>query len=268
MTEQTTLDDDLGLGIRTGELTRMLVKKYPSNEQNVLLTQVRNGTGWAKQPSTADALLMGCWPSTGNDLTGFEIKVSRSDWLHEVRDPNKSSYIKQYCDFWYLLVADASMVKEGELPEDWGMMAVRNGAIEVVKPAPRLANPAPVDRIFLAAIFRKSLVQGVPPDVCNDMVLDAKREAVAAEKDRTKALKEYLKFLHKEIGIKIDYDKGYKEGWKAYIGRKSHAPEDVALAVKRMANGDSHDASQALARMKIKAQEIIKFIDGDSDYVY
>ncbi|MEW1951074.1 hypothetical protein AB0280_17705 [Pseudarthrobacter sp902506025] len=268
MTEQTTLDDELGLGIRTGELTRMLVNKYPSNEQSVLLTQVRNGTGWAKQPSTADALLMGCWPSTGNDLTGFEIKVSRSDWLHEVKDPKKSSFIKQYCDFWYLLVADASMVKEGELPDDWGMMAVRNGSIEVIKPAPRLADPAPIDRIFLAAIFRKTLLEGVPPDVCNDLVLDAKREAVAVEKSKTKALKDYLKFLHKEIGIKIEYDKDYKEEWKAFVGRRSHAPEDIALAVRRVANGDHRDASQALDRMKTKASEIIKFIDGESDYVY
>jgi hypothetical protein len=95
---------------------------------------------------------MGLWPSKGLELHGFEIKVSRADWLNEIRDPDKSTEFKQYCDRWWLVAPSRKIIKK-DLPSDWGFMWVRKGKLVVSKGAPKL-KPQPLPRGFLAAILR------------------------------------------------------------------------------------------------------------------
>lgn len=101
---------------------------------------------------TCDYMALDLWPGglgksrTGPTLHGHEVKVSRSDWLTELRDPDKAEAFRRYCDFWWLVVSDRSIVKVGELPDGWGLIvasgdsarvavrAARNGAVE---PMPR-----------------------------------------------------------------------------------------------------------------------------------
>ena len=45
--------------------------------------EVRAQTGYAAGGS-ADGLALSLWPSRGIELHGFEVKVSRSDWLREL----------------------------------------------------------------------------------------------------------------------------------------------------------------------------------------
>jgi hypothetical protein len=94
------------------------------------------------------------WPSSGLHLHGHEVKCSRSDWLTELRDPSKAEEFKQYMDRWWLVIADRTMVKPGELPDDWGLMALgRSGALRMVRDAPVL-TPAPMPKRMLAALLR------------------------------------------------------------------------------------------------------------------
>lgn len=77
-------------------------------------------------------------------LHGHEVKVSRSDWLTELRDPTKANAIKRYMHHWWLVVPDASIVKPGELPEGWGLLAPdATGKLRAKKSAPRLQPEAP-----------------------------------------------------------------------------------------------------------------------------
>lgn len=77
-------------------------------------------------------------------LHGHEVKVSRSDWLTELRDPSKAEAIKRYMHHWWLVVPDASIVKPGELPEGWGLLAPGpDGRLRARKTAPRLTPEAP-----------------------------------------------------------------------------------------------------------------------------
>ena len=123
---------------------------------------VRNGTGWARrQVRTADAMAMGLWPGRGLDLTGFEIKASRSDWLRELKDPAKADEIMTRCDFWYV-VAPSDVVLPGELPSTWGLLVSRGPGLVAAKEAPRVAEPKPLDRLFLAAILRRAVESYVP----------------------------------------------------------------------------------------------------------
>lgn len=118
-----------------------------------LLEEVANGTG-ARGNRYADAIVMQLYPSMGLELLGFEVKASRTDWLNELKDPAKSAAFIPYCDAWYLVIADEGMVKPGELPANWGMIAPRGSLLQIVKPAPTLPARS-MDRTFLAALLRR-----------------------------------------------------------------------------------------------------------------
>lgn len=78
-------------------------------------------------------------------LHGHEIKVSRSDWLTELADPAKADAFKRYMHHWWLVVPDAKIVKPGELPEGWGLLALSGSGdkLRAKVAAPRL-NPEPL----------------------------------------------------------------------------------------------------------------------------
>jgi hypothetical protein len=79
-------------------------------------------------------------------MHGQEVKVSRADWLTELRDPAKAEAIKRYMHHWHLVVPDADIVKPGELPNGWGLMAISAGKLRIKHRAPRLdPEPAPLD---------------------------------------------------------------------------------------------------------------------------
>ena len=132
-----------------------LQKKYPEPAY-ALFPQVRNSNGFTyAQVRTVDALAMSLWPSRGLTLSGFEIKVSRADWLNELKKPEKADEIASYCDEWWLVVSDKSIVEDGELPSAWGLYAKHGRGLRCIKQAEKL-DPKPLDRTFLAAILRKA----------------------------------------------------------------------------------------------------------------
>lgn len=139
--------------MNTKELLRILSEEYPPMIC-AFLPEFRGGTGWARE-QRSDAIAMHLWPSKGLELIGFELKVSRSDWLHEVKNPQKAQAIKQFCDRWYLVISDRMFIKDYELPKDWGLMFVEKGKIKVEKEAPKL-KATPIDRLFLASLMRRA----------------------------------------------------------------------------------------------------------------
>lgn len=115
---------------------------------------VRNGTGYSRKVTrTADAMAMSLWPSRGLHLHGFEIKVTRSDWLREVKDPAKADELVAYCDRWWVVVGNAGIVQDGELPPTWGLIVPNKGKLRVKVEAPQL-EPKPFDRLFFASLMR------------------------------------------------------------------------------------------------------------------
>jgi hypothetical protein len=100
--------------------------------------------------SIADFIAIDKYRST-QAMHGHEVKVSRADWLTELRDLSKAERVKQYCDYWWLVVSDPSIVKDGELPEGWGLM-VKSGAVLRSKvKAPKL-DPIPLPLDFVAGL--------------------------------------------------------------------------------------------------------------------
>lgn len=146
-------------------------QSHGNGDRWAFATHVKSGAGfYDNTPGSfayhriADAIAMDLWPSRGLEIHGHEVKVSRSDWLTELKHPEKCEPVKRYCDRWWLVVSDRSIVKPGELPDGWGLMVVaerRWGSrveqyTRVVTQAPKL-NPTPVTRDFLAPLLRAAV---------------------------------------------------------------------------------------------------------------
>jgi hypothetical protein len=102
---------------------------------------------------TADFVAMDLWPSKGLLLHGHEVKVSRSDWLRELKEPEKAAEFIPYMNCWWLAVSDPRIVRPGELPDDWGLLVMRGGMLVVRKPAPK-REAKPLTRSRLAGLMR------------------------------------------------------------------------------------------------------------------
>lgn len=115
--------------------------------------EVADRTG-ARATRSADAIAMSLYPSRGLRLHGFEIKVSRSDWLHELKQPDKSVPLQRYCDHWWI-VTPADIVKDGEMPPTWGHLILKGNGLNCATKAPALPRE-PWAPEFLAALLRRA----------------------------------------------------------------------------------------------------------------
>lgn len=122
--------------------------------RHALFVEVANATGFAANRHI-DALAVGLWPSEGMEVEGIEIKVSRGDWLRELKQPEKSAAISRFCDRFWLAVPDAALVRDGELPAGWGLLVCTDEACGVrVRSQAAKLDAEPLSRTFIAAIAR------------------------------------------------------------------------------------------------------------------
>ena len=138
--------------MRAGDVRAALTRKFCAPEWAIFY-EVAQGTG-ARGGRFADAVAMNLWPSRGCELHGFEIKVSRSDWLNELKQPEKSMPIQRFTDRWWI-VTPTDVIKPGELPPTWGHYIVKGNGLNVATEAPKLDREGP-DRPFLAALLRRA----------------------------------------------------------------------------------------------------------------
>ena len=140
---------------------RYSAKSQAGLQRFVCAEHVRSSCGFAgwspldptRVMRTADFLAQDLWEGKGLDLHGHEVKVSRSDWLHELADPTKAEAIKRYCDRWWLVVPTKAIVRD-DLPDDWGLLVIgKGGALRVAKSAPPL-DPEPWPPTFRASLMR------------------------------------------------------------------------------------------------------------------
>jgi hypothetical protein len=128
----------------------LLRRRHPPGEW-AFMEEVAPATGGGTR--YADAIAVNLWRSRGHAIHGFEVKVSRSDWLRELKQPDKAEPLFRYCDYWFL-VAEKDIVKPGELPDSWGHMERRGNSLHIVKPAPK-QEAQPLTRAFFASLMRR-----------------------------------------------------------------------------------------------------------------
>lgn len=154
-----------------------------------VLTHVRTGAAFEAQE--IDAVAFCLWPSDQHALMAFEVKVSRSDWLHEIKpDMSKSARARSICDS-FTVVCPEGVIREGELPDGWGHLVAYRGVDDGVRlrhkhsPRPQRAacDPIPdhITRSFLSALLRAA--NTVP-----GMTTGRKRDAVARVEEGTEGI--------------------------------------------------------------------------------
>jgi hypothetical protein len=133
----------------------LLLRKRFAPPEYAFFSELNSSVGFRAR-RTADAVAMQTWPSRGLELWGFEIKADRRDWLRELDQPEKAEVMVSYCDRWFVVVPDDSIVRDGELPPTWGLMMPRGKqGLVASKEAPKL-EPKPWDKSFIAALLRRA----------------------------------------------------------------------------------------------------------------
>lgn len=170
-----SIDHESGSVIR-----KALRAQYPL-PQYAVLYEVASGMG-KTFGGYADAMVMGLFPSRGLDIHGFEIKVSRADWLRELKKPDKAERVASYCDYFWLVIQEEGIAKVDEVPSPWGLYALDGKALKVLKRPKKLRAMVP-DRAFIGSMLRRA----------NEM---AERERSRAEEELNKD--EFVKKARKE----------------------------------------------------------------------
>lgn len=134
----------------TPSIYDLLRAKYAAPEW-AFMEEVAPATGGGTR--YADGVAMNLWHSRGHAVLGFEVKVSRSDWLRELKQPEKADPVMRYCDHWWV-VAERGCVMGGELPINWGLMERHGAGLRIVTPAPKL-EAKPLKREFFASLMRR-----------------------------------------------------------------------------------------------------------------
>lgn len=232
----------------TKKIVEALSRRYPA-PGFAFLADVRNQTGFQKRERTADAVAMSLWPSRGLTLHGFEVKASRSDWLKEMRSPDKAEVIQAYCDRWWLVVGASSIVKDSELPETWGLLVPSGKGLKVAVDAPKL-EPKELDRTFVASILRVA-ARASEQDLEAARLLGVKqgRESEASyRRGGLKQLKEAVATFEKASGVEIS----------TWNGKR------IGEAVKFVLEGKHLTLKRSLQSLRTQAQRIIEVVDKEA----
>ena len=163
--------------MKVADIITVLRGRYHPPEW-AFLEELRAGTGHdygykGGVEKRLDAWAFHLWPSGGYQPTGFEIKISRSDFQRELRKADeierfnashpllpthlkKKGKTERYmalCQFFYY-VTPANLILAREVPDEAGLIWAYSGRTRIVKKAPQREIPPP-EWDFFAAICRR-----------------------------------------------------------------------------------------------------------------
>ena len=246
---------------------RAALKLRYEPQSHALLWEVANATG-GNQKRFADAVAIGLWASHGHQIEGIEIKISRGDWLNEMKHPEKSQEVYQYCNRWWL-AAPKGMVELDELPPTWGLLEFVSGVMRVQKKAPAL-KPAALNINFVASLIRRSA--GVDEEMARVMlsreteIIKQRYKAEAAGEMKhlvshrmeqaEKAMQRLAEIKHR-TGVDLEHFTP-TEDWVAainYLCPTSYKNKFTADSVKRIRN-DILQLTESLALLPCVKSEV------------
>lgn len=226
----------------SAEVCGLLKKRFCAPEW-ALFFEVGDATG-GRASRWADAVAMNLWPSRGLAINGFEIKVSRADWLGELRNPAKAEAIASKCDMWWLVAAEG-VVQDGELPDTWGLLEVNaRGLIQRKQAKQRLPRPE-LSREFLAALIRRA---GQVDDAERRRLVEAETKRLRSESEdriereikfrsaRYSELQEAVDDFERASGLKISGWNGGADIGKAVAIVKRIGVDSIYSAARGVIN--------------------------------
>jgi hypothetical protein len=230
--------------INASELLKLLTAMFcpPSY---ALISEVRDGTGYATAGRSMDAMAFGLWPSRGLEIIGFEMKISRSDWQRELKQPEKAEAFYKYLDRWYIVAGDESIVRAEELPRGWGLIVAKGEKLKFIVPC-EVKKAKPIDRLFLMSIIRNFDKNCISKNVFEAKVAEAIEERIKRAVGETeyevgrlragyKDLTERVKTFEVASGVTIQgWESADKIGAAVRLVRE-HGPEAIILQYDHLA---------------------------------
>lgn len=103
-----------------------------------------------------DVVAFNLWGARGYRIVGFEVKVSRGDWLRELAAFEKSAGWHAVVDAFYV-VTPGGLVRPDELPAGWGLLELRGSRmftkVQAAARAPRPDLPREISARFLGRVL-------------------------------------------------------------------------------------------------------------------
>jgi hypothetical protein len=119
-----------------------------------------------------DAYAVRCWAGgIGHRRVAMEVKVSRSDFLSEIRKPAKRANALDVSHEFYF-VTPYALVRPDEVPDECGLMFVKDGRTKIAKRAP-LRTPRPFKLSETIYLMRLPLYR--------NGILDLRRQVLHAQ---------------------------------------------------------------------------------------
>lgn len=178
-----------------------VLKNMHNPEEWAFFEEMRIGTGFGKDAEQRlDGWAIHYYPSKKNVARCYEVKVSRSDFYHEINKPTKRRAGLRLSNEFYF-VTPRNMVRIEEVPPESGLLEVsEDGSISTTIKAP-YRDTIPPTWLFMAAVCRR-----IDKPRLNDWL------AIKAEDDRLKARGEvFLRVLKEHLDRWRNFNQGNKE---------------------------------------------------------
>lgn len=238
--------------MRTHEIMAALANRHAGGEW-AYVEEVANSTG-GPASRAADAMALNLWPSRGLELHGFEVKASRSDWLRELKAPEKADVLFGYCNRWWVVVGEKGIVQDGELPPTWGLLVPRGNDLVVKVQAPAL-DPKPLSRHFIAAFVRRATANMVPASVVEQRVANQIAQSVEQANARAERAEEECERFREAVAA-FERTSGVR------ISQYAESGERIGSAVKLVLEGGVAQAVRDLEYVVNHAERTVEQLRG------
>jgi hypothetical protein len=120
------------------ELKDRICRRHPLAKGWYTTTEISPASGSGGRAGRMDAVAACLYGGRGFEVLGFEVKISRADWLNELNNPSKNSIGLDEVDRWYVVAPSTDIVKLEELPPKWGLFTCSGAGLRETRRAERL----------------------------------------------------------------------------------------------------------------------------------
>ncbi len=118
-----TITIPLGV-LRANDIIGILQAYHQPTDRWIFLAELRPSTGYgARDDRRIDAWAMHCWPSERFERIAYEVKVSRSDFLSELKQPRKRRVGLLHSNSFYF-ITPPGIARIEEIPPECGLIEV------------------------------------------------------------------------------------------------------------------------------------------------
>jgi hypothetical protein len=207
--------------ITAKQVVELLRKKHPQPEW-CFFDELRCGSGYSKAAQKRiDAWALNCYPSKKHLTISYEVKVYRSDFLNEMKDPKKRKQGLNLSNQFYF-VAPTGVIKLEEVPDECGYIEVIANKLKIIKEAPLRTCKEPT-WLFVSSIARRTAKnEGVDFLHFTDVVIGALINALRSIKPLNGSETLLHGYLEKEMlkRVNVTYNKLKAAKKKARLDKK------------------------------------------------